>query len=359
MTGTNDSRREIPSLDGARAVAIVLVILSHLTTKRYSIPLLWRVDYGNLGVRVFFVISGFLITSLLLKERQRTGAIDIGQFYLRRSFRIMPAYWVFLAIIALLIPFGWVRASYAQLPPALLYFSNYKFIMGSLGHTWSLSVEEQFYLLWPGALLLFGLRRSLHICLALLLTAPAFRVLSDTGFWPTQSRYAFECVCDALATGCVLAMLREQLWQVPLYRRLVTWRYALMLPVAALLLIAATPNKVLAQSVALSLLNFGLAITLDRYMRYPETAFGRVLNFAPVAWTGRISYSLYLWQQPFIYNATSLPVKLVGPFVCAAASYYLIERPALALRQRLTSQVCAVKRAATPQLAPDSTGTPP
>src|SRR5437868_9347153 len=99
--------RRIPSLDGARAVAVSLVFAWHLLLP-FNIPLIWRVDYGNLGVRVFFIISGFLITSLLLAERERTGAINISSFYARRVLRIFPAYFVFLLVMAALLPTGWL-----------------------------------------------------------------------------------------------------------------------------------------------------------------------------------------------------------------------------------------------------------
>src|SRR5579859_824532 len=114
----------IPSLDGARAVSISLVIAGHVLTWS-SLPFLWRVHLGALGVRTFFVISGFIITTLLLDELRSAGRINIKAFYVRRAARILPAYWLFLAIVVLLIPTGLVPAHYSDLPPAFAYFSNY------------------------------------------------------------------------------------------------------------------------------------------------------------------------------------------------------------------------------------------
>src|SRR5579871_5921401 len=117
--------RRIPSLDGARAIAVSLVFAWHLLLHA-NIPLIWRIDYGNLGVRIFFVISGFLITSLLLAEREKTGKINIADFYLRRAFRIFPAYYVFLLVMAATLPTGWLVLHKIDFLPSAAFFSDYE-----------------------------------------------------------------------------------------------------------------------------------------------------------------------------------------------------------------------------------------
>ena len=112
--------RHIPSLDGLRATSIALVVLWHFNT--VPVPGLWRFDYGNLGVRVFFLISGFLITSLLLEERAASQTIRLGAFYVRRVARIMPAYCLYLAVNALL-PQALMEAATC---PAFLYLADYQ-----------------------------------------------------------------------------------------------------------------------------------------------------------------------------------------------------------------------------------------
>lgn len=323
----------IPSLDGFRATSILLVIASHLTLE-HPVPLLWRVQYGKLGVRVFFVISGFLITSLLLKERQKTGNISLSGFYLRRLFRIAPAYYVFLAAITLLIPTGLVVANYANVGFAAIYLNDYTFEGGTVGHTWSLAVEEQFYLLWP--LLLVLSRRPERVCLGVLLVAPVFRLLSSYQLWPSNAELAFECVCDSLATGCLLALWRERLWESLAYRTVVSSRWVIAIPSGTLLVLAVLPSSIVVWVLGGSALNIGIAMVLDRYMRMPDTIIGRGLNWAPVAWLGTLSYSLYLWQQPWMAGTVPLPwyIKIGGALLCAAASYYWIEKPCLALRKR-------------------------
>jgi peptidoglycan/LPS O-acetylase OafA/YrhL len=332
--------RRIPSLDGARALAVTLVFAWHLLVHA-DIPLLWRVDYGNLGVRIFFIISGFLITSLLLAERERTGTISIRNFYVRRVFRIFPAYFVFLLAMVALFPTGWLVLHKVDFLPSAGFFSDYVTPQDALGHTWSLSVEEQFYLLWPGAIVLLGLRRALYACAALLVIAPTFRVLVDLSLWPEKPMRGFECVADALACGCILACAREQLWNNPLYRRLVSSPYVALIPVATLLFMAVTivDARILYHTVGISLLNFGLVLMLDRYMRFPETTWtGRWLNWAPIAWIGTISYSLYLWQEPIACTTGYLPaiVRVLGALALATASRYFIELPFLALRRKLS-----------------------
>jgi hypothetical protein len=209
--------RRIPSLDGVRAIAVTLVFTWHLLAHA-DLPLIWRVDYGNLGVRVFFIISGFLITSLLLAERERTGKISISNFYVRRVFRIFPAYYVFLLVMAVLLPTGRLVLHKVDFLPSAAFFSDYETPHDALGHTWSLAVEEQFYLLWPGVIVLLGLRRAFYVCVALLVIAPTFRMLVDLSLWPEKPMRGFECVADALACGCILACVREKLWNNRFYQ---------------------------------------------------------------------------------------------------------------------------------------------
>lgn len=331
--------RRIPSLDGARAIAVTLVFVWHLLVHA-NLPLIWRFDYGNLGVRVFFVISGFLITSLLLAEHARTGKINIPNFYVRRVFRIFPAYYVFLLVMAVLLPTGWLVLNKVDFLPSAAFFSDYETPHYALGHTWSLAVEEQFYLLWPGAIVLLGLRRAFYVCVALLLIAPTFRALVDLSLWPEKPMRGFECVADALACGCILAYARERLWNNRLYRRLVSSPCVGLIPFATLLFMAmvALRARMLYDTIGIALLNFGLVLMLDRYMRFPETWTGRWLNWAPIAWIGSISYSLYLWQEPIATTTRHLPVivTVLGALALATASRYFIELPFLALRRRLS-----------------------
>lgn len=347
-SGDEMTKTRIPSLDGMRALSIVLVIVSHA---QMPLPFVWRFDYGNLGVRVFFVISGFLITNLLLEEREKTGRISIPQFYLRRAFRILPVAYVYLGVVIALIPFG-IHAMYSEIAPVALYYANYKYSVGSIvtSHFWSLSVEEQFYFLWPATIVLLGTRRARYACAALLFTAPTFRVLSDNGMWPTNPRYAFESICDALATGCLLAMLRDALWQLTLYRRIVESSFAVVIAAAGVLLTSTYSPVLLRDIIGYPVLNVGVAVALDRYTRLSnETRVGRALNWHPVVWLGTVSYSLYLWQQAWMFSRLPPLLAIAGAIGCATASFYLIERPMLRVRNRISRAFTA-----RPQVRPET-----
>jgi peptidoglycan/LPS O-acetylase OafA/YrhL len=322
----------VPSLDGARAISIALVLVSHLSIGS-RVPGLWRLDTGNLGVRVFFVISGFIITTLFLSESQRTGSISLPAFYRRRVFRIVPAFYGYVTVV-LLLPALTHTSPLTHWWPAPTFTADYFGEPLVVGHSWSLSVEEQFYLIWPSVLVLLGLRRSFIGCIIILLVAPTFRALSVFGIWPTNPRYAFECVSDGLAVGCLMAILRDRLWQNSIYQKIVGTPLGLVPLVLALALNGALENQgLLYYTIGVSALNIGIAFALDRYIRAPRSILGRFLNARPVIWLGLLSYSIYLWQQLFAWTDLSTPVKLLCILGCATISYYAIERPFQNLRR--------------------------
>src|SRR5438034_718829 len=181
-TGARPDRR-IPSLDGLRAVSIALVVLGHLCgTSGFALPGSFAntLALGELGVGVFFVISGFLITKLLLEEAEGTGRISLLRFYLRRTFRIFPPYYAFILVLIVLDAARWITLSSGDLVHTLTYTANYHAGRSwNVGHAWSLSVEEQFYLLWPPVLLVLGRWGGLRVALAFIAAAPLVRL----GLW--------------------------------------------------------------------------------------------------------------------------------------------------------------------------------
>jgi peptidoglycan/LPS O-acetylase OafA/YrhL len=344
----------IPSLDGARAVSILLVIYSHLATSG-AFPLvdhLWRFELGGLGVRVFFVISGFLITSLLMVEFEGSGSISLLSFYIRRFFRIIPAYWTLLMVVAVAVSFGAVTASYVDIVKAFAYVTNYVIPGMALAHSWSLAVEEQFYLLWPAAIVFAGWRRATVMAMAAIVLAPMFRLACVSGIWHTPPRYAFETVCDSLATGCLLAILRERLWKSDFYRGVVNSKFFMLIPPAVLLLISMqSPWRAVWQAaLGVTVLNLSVAMTLDRVMRRPEDLTGRLLNFRPVVVVGLLSYSLYLWQQLWLSpeHPVLFPFSVIGIVLCAAISYWAIEKPFLRVGRSVLSRRARQEAAPVP-----------
>lgn len=138
----------IPSLDGVRAIAISLVVMGHWVESNYESDIAGA--FASLGRRIFFVLSGYLITTLLMRERSRTSTIGLRKFYVRRAYRILPA--AFLFMIPVFVIF-WHDLRWYHMAAALLYVVNFDFTHPwYLGHLWSLSVQEQFYFLWPAVL---------------------------------------------------------------------------------------------------------------------------------------------------------------------------------------------------------------
>jgi peptidoglycan/LPS O-acetylase OafA/YrhL len=340
----------IRSLDGLRALSIGLVVLGHLGGTR-GFPLGAGAFAGALGVRVFFVISGFLITRLLIEEQERSGVVRLSRFYFKRIFRIFVPYYAFLFLIASAARFGWVQLAPGDLGYALFYLSDHHLHSSwahggwTLGHTWSLAVEEQFYLLWPLLLVALGKRRALFAASATLLLSPMLRLF----IWYLRPDESFAIgktaatVVDTIAMGCLLAGLRDHLGER--YLRFLRSRWFAVVPaaIAASALLEDRPR--LAFTVGAGILNLGIALCIDRCLRLPGSAVTKALASAPLVAIGRASYSIYLWQQPLLNRyaeglPSSFPRNLVALVLLATAAYWLLEKPSLfaraALERRLT-----------------------
>jgi peptidoglycan/LPS O-acetylase OafA/YrhL len=298
-------------------------------------------EFGNLGVKIFFVISGYLITKLLLEELERTNKIHLGKFYLRRTFRIFPAYYVMIAGLILFYMVGWAGLTPGDVLHALTYTSNYYSARSwSVGHTWSLGVEEQFYLLWPATLVLLGRRKAFFAAASVLFVCPIIRV----GYWHFYHLpgigYRFETVADAIATGCLLASTRHWFHAQPPYRRFLGSRLFFVVPVSVLFADTFYGRPTVYYLISHTVMNIGIALCLDWCVTYHTGIVGRILNSRPLIFIGVLSYSLYLWQQLFFNRYSTLPINrfpanLVLVALTALGSYYLIEQPTLKLRQRL------------------------
>jgi len=331
------TKRSVPSLDGLRAILLAMVLVSHLSgTRRFPIPFTYSsYKLGEFGVRAFLVISGYLITSILLAELGRSGGISLARFYFRRTLRLFPASYFLILVVAILAAKHIVTLARWDLTFAITYTMNYHEARAwSLGHLWSLAVEEQFYLLWPLTLLILGPRRSVRFLIGLLLIAPFLRLLSPY----VGPAFNFLIWSDALATGCLLAILREELAANVRYSRLLASRWFFLVPVAALLA-AFIPSTKVEWLVGVTLMNLTIAATVDWAMRMPFTAIGRFLNWPAISFVGVLSYSVYLWQQLFLnrYSASpycAFPVNLILAFAMALISYLMIEAPILRFRAK-------------------------
>jgi peptidoglycan/LPS O-acetylase OafA/YrhL len=340
-------RERIPSLDGLRAVAILLVVVYHFANTQKA-PLwhgrTWTM-IGGAGVDVFFAISGFLITTLLLRERGRTGSVSLRGFYARRCVRILPALFAYLAVMALFDRLGWIQVPLRDWVAALTYTVN--FVPGvslPLAHIWSLSVEEHFYLIWPILFIVAGARQSAWIAGACLLLEPVIRHLSfrfAAGYIDID--FATFTRLDAIAGGCLLAQLAEssrarRLLRLVEAKPLLSVAIALAVVVCSIVVLSRSGKYTITLKPTVHAL--AICVVLWSAVRCPNTVVGRLLNFAPLAWIGRLSYSLYLWQEVFLDRTNGgrwmcqFPQNLILAFGAAIASYYLIEQPILAWRRR-------------------------
>jgi peptidoglycan/LPS O-acetylase OafA/YrhL len=360
----------IPSLDGLRAISIALVLTTHLAGSRHFLSadtLAHAGDLGNLGVRTFFVISGYLITRLLLVELDRTRTISLKAFYARRFLRIFPAFYVFVAALTILGAVGFLDMDRSDFVHAVTYTMNYHVTEHfPVRHLWSLSVEEQFYLLWPITLVLLGVRRSLWTLVGVMIAVPAVRVVlyATIPGHDELIRTSFETVCDALATGCVLAIIMPVVSQHGWFKRLVRHPLFALLPAAILLanLQNGHPNAFFL--VCIPFMNVAIAVLIARYVEHPDLPAARVLNSRLFITVGVASYSLYLWQELFLIQfrppqsmVQVFPLNLLMTMACAAASYLLVEQPFLRLKGRFTAWARSSNRS-TPAPAPQC-GTPP
>jgi len=339
------STTRLASLDGLRGISIALVLVGH--SLKFSFH--ERIgDLANLGVRTFFVISGLLITHLLLRELDKCGSISLSKFFGRRALRIMPPLFAFLAIVFVAEQLGWLpRSGLGAWLRAVTYTMNYAPVSDRpwhLGHIWSLAVEEQFYLLWPAAIVVFGARRSLRGTFAVILIVPCVRYVTWRYFPEHQDgiKWEFQTVCDALAIGCLLAGVRDKLWEHPRYRRIMrSWWPLLLLPAAFAVNWFIVGRPRIGYLFGITALNVLIALFIEYCVRSPDRIVGRFLAWRPMVALGTISYSMYLWQQLFFdahpQNVTqTFPLDLVITVALATTSYFALERPLLAWRHRLS-----------------------
>src|SRR5579875_425218 len=348
---SNPTGRRIPSLDGIRAISILMVCYGHLCgTRHFPVAIAdygrWCGDVTHLGVLVFFVISGFLITSLLVGERETTGTISLKRFYLRRVLRIFPAFYAFILVMAIAALLGAVHVTGRDFAFALTYTVNFEPNRAlQMGHLWSLSVEEQFYLLWPLALLVLRERRALIVAVAAIFTGPLVRVGILEWLFRVDPHSldgmmtSFPAMLDYLAAGSALALLRPWLLTRTWYLRLTASRW-LALAVPLVLLINRMGGHTLTILLGSPVLNLCIALLIESSTRHADSLAGRFLNWKPVVALGVLSYSLYLWQMPFLDHRSgawtnAFPQNLALVFLAALSSWFLIERPFLRLRSGL------------------------
>jgi peptidoglycan/LPS O-acetylase OafA/YrhL len=343
----------IPTLDGWRAVAIIAVLLNH-DLSWWPTSLLHQ--FGRQGVDLFFALSGILICTRLLEEEKISGKISLRNFYIRRIFRIQPAALVYLACICLLTAFGVLSHTFGGVRASLLmvrnYFQPHQGDDWYTAHFWSLSVEEHFYLLLPGFLILVKKHR-VTLLLAIVVALKSWQMLLRR-HPDLPPNLASSLRTEAAAIGILLAAVVALLLMRPRFR---AWCQSWIHPYPALVLtclIWLASDKV--QSVTgwfdfAMLLAYPLLIVST--VLHPANLIGRALESAPLRFLGRISYSVYLWQMIFFCFGYGVPAPhspliahiqtslLRYPVTLAVSlfSYYVIEKPMVRLGHRLAKSV--------------------
>jgi peptidoglycan/LPS O-acetylase OafA/YrhL len=345
-------------LDGLRGVAILAVLAYHFD----------MLQGGFLGVDVFFVLSGFLITTLLADEWRRFGSISLSRFYGRRALRLLPAFWVLLIVCAVwarFTPPAEAALRHKEIVLAGCYVINWPSLHQSptpvLGHTWSLSVEEQFYLLWPLillGLLWSGLRRRWVLAIV------GFGVVASAvlrAYLYSLHRYGdplwqgnvyrlylgLDTRADALLVGCLVGLLTT--WDLlPKSRQFVSRCGVAAVSSVVVLGVMMVRSRHAHHTLycgGFTLVALLVAVILMRLIVAPSRIGRSILESWPLVAIGRISYALYLFQMPIIawlvpgYRGWKNPLSSLVAFTvilaAAIASYFLIERPCLRLKGRL------------------------
>lgn len=313
-----------PALDGLRGVAVLSVLTFH------AYP--GVAPGGWAGVDVFFVLSGYLITRLLSQELEATGTVNLLGFYLRRARRLMP---VFLAMLAILLPLiltfhhqraDWTRAWVI----AAAYLMNWSRAFGwgpdgGFGHTWSLAEEEQFYLLWPLLFIFIWRRRPLIWIVGLIVASVCWRIFLVIQGAPFVRIYnGFDTHSSPLLIGCALGILQF----LPSQTRSLSRTWFVWVLAFAMVVVALPITSVGAETIGISAIS-GIAVMLIALSGNGPLHY--VLSAAPLRFTGKISYALYLWHYPLLvlmlpkWNWMNPIIPLALAYGIATISYFTIE----------------------------------
>jgi len=351
----------LPTLDGWRALAIGIVLLAHSAV---SINAVWPVlpvpileHSGLFGVEIFFALSGFLITTWLIREEQQYGRICLTAFYTRRVFRILPAALALLLTVAILSARGVFPVTLGRWLSSLLFVANLSHATGNwyLGHFWSLAVEEHFYLLWPAIfLLLRHNRRRFAFTVASGLVLALWRAI-DFKYHLTITNFDLwwgrtDINADSITWGVSIALIyADSQWREKLLRFL----GRAFVPVGLVATVIACewlplPDWKLSMA-ALSVKAIAIPLLIVWTLTHTSAWPSRLLETAALRFVGLISYSLYLWQQLFCVETVSwvpgqhalqsFPANLLCAFGCAVLSYLLIERPFIAKGRLFTARI--------------------
>lgn len=343
----------IPSLDGMRAVAAILVFVAHAGWS-HIVP-------GGFGVTIFFFLSGYLITTLLRREYERTGSINFKNFYLRRAYRIFPPLYIVLFLIALFALAGVVEHQMQPWAVAsqIFYWTNYYIIFYGGEHlvpftsvNWSLAIEEHFYFIFPLIFMLAIRQLSyrntafLFFTLCLLVLIWRYWLILEGGMSHDYTYYATDTRFDSLLFGCIMGV-----WKNPVADDV--WKLSnnaiytiLCLALVVLFFCFIWRNEVFRETLRYTLQGIALFPVFWLAVRYPNWLIFRWLNWRPIRFFGVVSYTFYLSHLFFIFAVdrfidSSGAIRAIYSFILtfsfSALMFYLVEHPIADLRRRLHS----------------------
>lgn len=302
--------KEIHSLDGLRAISILLVLIGHasfLYQPSLSVLKAWAGHVQGTGVTFFFILSGFLITGLLIHEKTQNNSIDIKKFYFKRFFRIFPPYYFFLFVILGLVYFEVLTFPFRDFLPALTYTWNYlPTTTWYLGHTWSLSLEEQFYLIWPILFLFLSLNNLRKSAIILIFLTPVIRVAWYYLFPEERGLMSImlHTRVDSLMFGCFLAYLSKENKIKSLFRYIEKY-FGFVLSIIFLFFVSPILKDIFRgkylMTVGYSAECVSICIIIISCLNMSQSnLIYKTLNSKLLRHIGILSYGLYLWQQVFL-----------------------------------------------------------
>lgn len=337
----------IPTLDGWRAIAVSLVIAAHsapmLANNGSRLALLLRsfVTHAGYGVDIFFALSGFLICSLLLREKERMNTISLSRFYVRRVFRILPPMFLYLLFITALSLLSILpHISLTEFLSVVFFFRNYMDGTWYTGHFWSLAVEEHFYLFAPVFILSFPRKWAIRATFVLIAGCIFIRWFeySHDLFAGSLLQFRTENRYDGLLWGCLLAFALRSESVTNWLRKRLNLIVFILTAISAVVLLTVFTSQPARRTIVAAVMPILIAYTVLN----PTAFIGRILELSPMRWIGRLSYSLYLWQMLFLPEferplgvIQSFPLSLILPIVCAAISFYFVEKPMIRIGHKL------------------------
>ncbi len=349
-------KNRINSFDGLRGIAILLVVIYHSQNTIKFDSDIWNIlsifiANSSLGVRIFFVLSGYLITRILLKEINETGVINLKRFHVRRAIRLFPNLYCFVGVVFLINVIANLNITPQDFISASTFTWNYFGVFAAIaneklggtwffGHLWTLALEEQFYLLWPLFLLFLNKKYLRKFSLCLVLSMPIVRVASYFLFPVTRGylNMMLHTSIDSIMAGCFMAILTQS----PIYSNRISKIKASSIAMLVTWLVFISPildyligGYLISIGITLNVICLGILIVWIH--NNPNSYLSKLLSNPILVYIGQISYSIYIWQQLFLTDQNTtitgiFPYNIGFSILAGMVAYYLIEKPTFNLK---------------------------